>query len=378
MTRRFTFLLSLGLVGACATTPSVTDPTPGVRGAALTSTLSVHVVREDDQTALAGASVDVGGPSVTTDANGDATLTVTASPATLHVALAGFVGERWMGVDRDHATVGLAVPVRPRPLSGTITAGTSDVAVAAATTLSMLRTSSPTDSVAVCAGGHCELGLSVETLAPTIDVLLVDSTSARLASHVAIDGAHFVIDASAATLLPSFVTLQATIPDAPGLEGVVGVPGIAAGGHVALVPMPDPSTTNLLAPALEGPLAQDRLWFVVRAHASGGGETMIFDRNVVGTAVHLPSSFLAVPTATRTENVEVTVDPDADFYVLDVLTDTDAERVLVLHPSGAHLTLPITLAGATYVALRAVGTSGTVDDLAAAEALADRIATIHF
>ena len=378
MMRRFTFLLSLALVGGCGTTPSGADPTPGVRGAALTSTLSVHVVREDDQTALPGASVDVGGPSVTTDANGDARLTAVGS-ATVHVALAGYVGERWIGVDRDHVTIGLATPNPERPLGGTITAGTSDLGVAAATTLTMLRTSSPNDSVGVCAGDHCAVSLSVQTLEPTIDVLLVDSTSVRLAQHVAIDGAHFTIDASTATLLPSLVTLQASIPDAPGLEAVVGVPGIATDGRVALVVAADPSTTNLVAPTLEGPLAQDRLWFVARAHApSGGAETMIFDRNVVGTVVHLPSSFLAVPTATRTESVDLTVDPEVDFYVLDVRTNVDAERVLVLHPSGAHLTLPIALAGATYVALRAVGTSGTVDDLVAAEALADRTATIRF
>lgn len=371
--------LALALA-ACSTTAA--SSASGIGGAMLTTSLSVHVEGERDGAPIAGASVDVGGAVAATDAHGDATLTTTSGPVTLRVSAAGFVTERWIGVDRDHATVSLVTPLAARTLTGTITGGHADSVVSVATAITMLRTSSPLASTSSCAGGACDVTLTVETRAPALDVVLVEASAARLAEGVALDGAgHFALDAAAIEESARLVTLDVTLPSAPGLEAVVGVPGVASASGVVLFPALTPVAASLSAPALEGALAGDRLWYVARAaNADGSGVSMIFDRQVgADGAVQLPSAFLAIPSVTPTASIGIAVDPEVDLYVVEVYSGDTAERVLVLRPRGARVDVPVELTGVSRVVVRAVDTlaqPGAID-LDAAEASATRIATVE-
>ena len=379
--RRALLLLSFSLSLGCA--PEVAAYAPGVRGPALAGTLAVHVQTERGARPIAGASVDVGLAPVTTDANGDATLTTTTSSVTLRVSASGFVTERWIGVDLASASVALAEPSAPRTLTGAISGGSGDMVVTAMTTLSMLRATPVTGSASACAGGACEATLTIATDAAEVDVALVDASSARLVSGVVLgaDG-RFAIDASAPAASVGLMTLEVTLPAAPGLEGVVGVPGVSSPAGVVLFPaFAATTTTSRSAPAREGPFALGRLWYVVRAeNADGSGESVILDRDVGTDAlVSLPDAFLAIPSATASGALGIDVDPEADLYVVEAHAGALAERVLVLHPSGAHLEVPIALAGASVVTVRALDTTafGVGIDLAAAERGVTRFATLE-
>ncbi len=370
--------VALSACGVTADPPIVN----GVHGDALTNTLQVTVRGESDGRSIAGASVDVGGAAVTTDALGEATLTTTASPVTLTVRAAGFVTEHWIGVDRQHASVALATPLPSRALTASMSGGTADAVVSAATSLSILRTSSTLGSTSACAGGACVVMLSVATRSRDLDLVIVDAASVRLASHVAVDASdHVAVDLASIPVGERLVTLDVTIPSAPGLEAVVGVPGLVTDHGVALLPSSATATTSLLAPARVGSMAANRLWYVASARsADGSGESMIFDRDVGHDgAVHLPSAFLAIPSATASGSVGIDVDPEVELYVIEAFAGEGGERTLVLHPSGTHIDVPISLSSASSVVVRAVDTSraGTDVDLAAAEHDATRMATLQ-
>jgi hypothetical protein len=373
--------LSALFVVACAAPASVAEH-PGTSGAALASALTVHVQAEQDGRPIANATVEVQGVTTQTDANGDAHVPTSGAAVDLRVVASGFVTERWMGVDRERAIVGLATPLVSRTLTGSIQAGTADVAVSAATTLSMLRTSTPLGSTSACVGGVCDVTLTVETRTPALDVVLVDASAARVVENVAVDsGNHFLIAPSMLGQSGSLVTFTVTIPAAPGLDAVVGVPGVAREGGVALFPGLTAMPVSVMAPALEGSIADARHWYIAHAsNSDGSGTSMIFDRSVgADGVVTLPSAFLDIPRATASGVVGIDVQPGVDLYVVEAFAGDAAERALVFTEVDAHIDVPISLTGASRVVVRAIDTE--IDrhaiDLVAAEQNATRIATIE-
>lgn len=381
-------LLCCAVLAGCVTTAQLPAVTPGVSGPALAGTLGVHVVDEAHGfAAVAGASVDVGGAAVRTDAHGDATITTSASSVTLTVHAAGFETERWIGVDRASVIVGLATPLVAYTIDGAISGLSTDALVSGTSALSILRTSSPRGSTAPCMRGGCNTSLTVEGRAPRadVDVVIVDATSARLASGVMVDAAsgRFAIDVSTIGVGERLVTLTLTsLPAGAGLTSVVGVPGLATLRGVALLPALTTTAMSVVAPAREGVMAGDRLWYVARATSTDGfGESMAFDREVgADGVVHLPTTFLAVPRATASGTVSITVDPAVGLYVVEAFAGATATRALVLHPSGTQIDVPVDLTGASGVVVRAIDTppsaSGEID-LAAIEARTTRIATLQ-
>lgn len=365
---------------ACATAPA-SAPSAGVSGAPLASTLSVHVVDELTGDPFVGASVDVGAAVAMTDAHGDATLSTTTSSVTLRVSAPGQITEQWIGVDRDHVVVGLATPIVPRTLTGAIALTSGDTVVSAATTVSVLRTSSLIGSTGACIGGACEVTLTVETRTADLHAVVVDAASARIDASPVVDGRFAIHESDLTAGSARLVTLEVTIPSAPSLQGVVGVPGLATADGVALFPSFTPSATSVLVPAREGPFADARLWYVVRGtNVDGSGESVLLDRDLgAGTTVELPSAFLAIPSATASGTVGIDVDPAVDLYVIEAFSGANVEHTLVLHPSGAHVDVPVALAGASRVVVRAIDAALTGDgiDLAAAERTATRIATLE-
>lgn len=371
---------ALSLSAACASDPGGTGgASPGISGAALASTLSVHVEDELGGDPLAGATVDVGGAAVTTDAAGDATLTTAGAPVTLRVSAAGRITERWIGVDRDHATVALATPIVPRTVVSALSLS-GDAVVSAATSVTVLRTSSLVGSTGACTGGTCELTLALETREADVWSVVVDATSAHLVTRTPADGRIAIAEADLAAGA-SMVTLAVTLPSDAGLQGVVGVPGLATDHGVALFPAFAATPASVLAPAREGPFADARLWYVARGtNADGSGQSVILDRDIgADGVVTLPSGFLAIPSATASGSVGIDVDPEVDLYVVEAYSGADVERAIVLHPSGAHVDVPISLATASRVVVRAIdapiGEAGV--DLGLAERSATRMATLE-
>lgn len=369
--------------GACTSSPSAVPPIVGAFGAPLAGTLEVVVVDEESRDPIDGARVAIGDASATTDANGHASLSAPTGSVTLDVSHAGYVTEHWIGVDRARAVVGLSAPLRAHALSGTITGGSADTIVSAATTLSILRVTSLDATTSPCAGGACNVNVAVELQAPRLDLVLVEGSMAHLATGIPITQETFSIDLASLAATERLVTLDVTLPSAPGLEAVVGVPGIATTSGVAILPS-SPTGASVLAPAREGPMEGARLWYVARAtNADESGETVVFDREV-GADLHvaLPSSFLAIPSATASGTIGIDVDPAVDLYVVEAYAGANVDRTLVLHPSGGHLDLPIDLGAASGVVVRAVDAEdgiadGTID-LDAVEAGATRIATLRF
>lgn len=377
------FVGSALALGACTSSPSTSPPIVGVDGASLAGTLEVVVIDEESREPIVGARVAIGDASATTDASGHASLSAGTGSVTLDVTHAGYVTEHWIGVDRARAVVGLSAPLEAHALSGTITGGTADTIVSAATTLSILRVTSLDATTSACAGGACSVSVSVELQAPRLDLVLVEGSTAHLATGIPIAQEAFSVDLPSLAASERLVTLDVTLPSAPGLEAVVGVPGIATSAGVAILPS-SPTGASLLAPAREGPLQGARLWYVARAtSADESGETVVFDREV-GADLHvsLPSSFLAIPSATASGTIGIDVDPEVDLYVVEAYAGASVERTLVLRPSGPHLDLPIDLAAASGVAVRAIDTDGASSegaiDLDAVEAQATRIATLRF
>ncbi len=370
-------------LGACSTSPASVAPTVGIDGAPLSGTLEVVVVDDETRDPIEGALVAIGETRATTDATGRASLAAPSGSVTLDVSRAGYVTEHWMNVDRTRAVVALAAPLDARALAGTITGGSADTIVSAATTLSILRVTSLGATTSACPGGACGVSVTVELETPRLDLVLVEGSTAHLATGLPITGETFSVDLAALTATERLVTLDVTLPEAPGLQAVVGVPGIATSAGVAVLPS-SPTGASLLAPAREGPMEGARLWYVARAVSTdGSGETIVFDREV-GADLHvvLPSSFLAIPSATAEGTIGIDVDPEVDLYVVEAYAGASVDRTLVLHPSGTHLDLPIDLAGASGVAVRAIDADGAIAegaiDLDAVEARATRIATLRF
>lgn len=351
---------------------------PGVGGAPLAGTLAVHVQDEDDSSPIAGASVDVGGAPVLTDADGNATLPTSSGSVTLRVVAAGFVTERWIGVDRARAAVALAAPVSPRALTATVSGGEGDTAVGVMTALSILRASSVVGSTGTCVGGACELSLTaVDVHDPETSVVIIDANGAR-ARTVSVAGGRFAIELTGAAAGAPLLPIDVVLPSGVGLEGVVGVPGMRTAGGVTLLPDPSGAAVTRALPSADAALPTSRFWYVARGTTTdGSGESMAFDRDVGTDGVAtLPASFLAIPSATRAaagDAVGIDVDPEVDLYVVETL----GERVLVLRPTGAHVDVPIPTSAVATVTVRAVDApaSGEGIDLGAAELFATRVAT---
>jgi hypothetical protein len=177
------------------------------------------------------------------------------------------------------------------------------------------------------------------------------------------------------------VTFVVVIPEAPGFTEVVGVPGVSSDRGVALFPSLSAMPVSVTAPALSGTIADGRHWYIARAtNADGSGSSMMFDRDIgADGVVTLPSEFLAIPTATASGVVDLYVQPGADLYVVEAYAGTSAERVLVFTEVDAHIEVPISLAGASRVVVRAIDTTIDRDaiDLVDAELNTTRIATLE-
>jgi hypothetical protein len=374
------FLFVTSILGIASCAPGAASPSStGVWGGAITSTITVHVVQEASGEPVVAAMVDVGGTPVTTDAHGDATVPASGS-VTLHVRAPGLVSERWIGVDRDHATVALAPPRPAQPYSAHVeVAGGADLVVSFATTVSMLRVTPLVGTTSPCAAGVCDVSVEIAPPSSAVDGILRSASDARLAAFTLGDASLLFDPASVSASVP-LVTLDVTIPTAPGLEGVVGVPGISSPRGVALIPALDGSAVAVGAPDTTGPFAGTRLWYVARAtNADGSGESVLVDRDIgADHHVRLASSFLAIPSATASGSVGIDVDPEVELYVVEAYAGLEIERTLVLHPSGSHLDVPITLTAASGIVVRAVDTTIGTDgvDLDEADRLTTRFATL--
>jgi hypothetical protein len=393
------------LVAACAAPPSSHDggidaaeqrsvcdanvdasvaTTPGVRGAPLAGALRVLVIDEGSLAPIGGAMVDLGGPIVTADVLGNATLATTTSSVTLTVRASGYIAERWIGVDRASVVVGMARPLVAAGIQGPITGVSGGTRVSPTVPIPMLRVASLGNSDTQCVAdcNHVAVMFTVDAHADGIDIVILGHSSARIATDVARPSETFAIDAGAISASERLIMLQVVAPPAPGtLTTVVGVPGLSTPHGVARLDSFAGAFTTT-APAREGPMACDRLWYIVNAYTSDlSGMSALFDRDVGNDGVvHLPASFLTVPIATRSADVGITVDPAVTFYVVEAAhAGASTMRALVLYPSGSHIDVPIELTGATNVFVRAVDTVRSADgtiDLVRAEAQATRTATI--
>lgn len=367
---RVFLFLSIAFVLACqapVAAPPSTSPV-GLSGGPLVDGVSVVVVDESTGAELSGATVACGDTTHTTTAG--AAVRCEASGVdgvTLVVSAPGRVTERWIGVTRAHAVVASTERTSgERTLHGAITGAASRVSIGVSSTFGILRSGDPTRGAVACVdASDCTLVVG-RPVDGRHDAAVIEHGAARLTlvRDVAIDAAGgFAIDVSTVMESDSFVALAVTLPGGEGLTEVVGVPGLSTENGVSLLGSLSEGTSTS-APAREGSLADDRLWFVAHARtADGTGESFALDRDIpVGeTAVDLPSTFLAVPVASRAGDVvTITTDGSASLHVVESSDASGVVERAVVFTGASTLEVPVT---GTSVRVRAVDASfsGEID-----------------
>jgi hypothetical protein len=336
MASRVFLLLCASCAGACqapvATVP-ITSPI-GLSGGPITDGVDVVAVDEATGAPIAGATVTCGDAAPITTTLGSAVRCPagTSGTADIVVSAPGQVTERWIGIARANAVVGLTPRVDDeRTLHGAITGASDRASIGVSSRFGIVRSGDVTGGAAACVdASDCSVALTASPVGAH-DMAIVDHGAMRLVLVREVpteaDGG-FAIDVLAQSESAPLIDLSVTLPDANGLTEVVGVPGLSTANGVALLGAPSEGTSTL-APVREGSLAGEGLWFVARARtADGTGESFALDRDVpIGSAdVMLAPAFLAVPIASRAGDV-VTVQRESGSS-LYVIESSDAAGVV--------------------------------------------------
>ena len=386
-------LVTLLGLAACGSEPAPmpTELVPGIEGGLRTGPLEVFVVDEETGAALSGARVRSGAIEATTDASGRASLALEPGAVTLEVQAAGHRAQTWSGITGARAIVSVIgeesvlLPVSGE-LRGLAAAGATSAFVGASAPVRIVRP----ETFGAADAPRCELsgegcGFTLR-VAPGIPhhlaAVLVDGAGAPVGIAVrdreTLGPDPIVIDAAIES--GPTETLSVNVPD-PGesFAAVVGVPGLAIGGDVVLLPQTSIGLAQSLAvPALDG-LAESRYWGLFETSPMLGGEpdrsarSVLFARDLRdGTsapwAYWLDIPELSVDTAAGTVRVEPI--SGARLLVIDSLDADGRALASVLHVG--ELTVASTFAlGATdvdRVIVRAIDTGARPEALSLRDA----------
>jgi hypothetical protein len=342
-------VLALGLlVAGCGSDPALPEPDPtGARGALLAGRMEVAVVLEPERRVVAGAvvrarAIDTGAllAEARTDAAGLAVLEAPELRGAVTIEAEGTSGAQlWMGVRHDEVVIALPGERARVPVVGNVRGlpaawDASSVEVAAATQVSLLRTGSLARAATVpCVTAASEgCGFSLESAAAP-EALAV--ATVRGASGAASGFVLGTIGPMGGTLAQPVeaTALAVSLPSATGLTGIVGVPGVARDGALALLPQ-SPADPGLLAVPDRAALASgDRYWVLVEARPTLAGapdpdaRTVLFARGA-SSAADLPrwSAWLPAPAASLTVDGGVSFEAvaGADVHVVDWLDASGA------------------------------------------------------
>jgi hypothetical protein len=396
---RFAVTLAIALCSSLcgcgeSATPIPEGPfAPGISGAALAGRVEVIVIDEETRELLPQATIAIGAADGSTlftreDAPGFAAIEDAriAGAISVRVTTAGaWAGvTTWAGVAADRVVV--AVPRRAgRAIDGRVagadTLGAADVLAGPLetprfTSFGALDRAAPS-ACAMLGDGSCRFtGVASESASRAVAIVR-DASGAPIAFGVgplAVDGTADISLLDESMRAPVVeLALGASLPmPPPGLDAVVGVPGLATAEGIGLLPQTPGSDGSLGVPELAGPLADASWWVLLEARsADGSARSVVVQRGIrdpggVGTLPEL----LAPPAVTVTSGGEVQIAEVAGASLF-VVECASAETTLVLDLAAAPALGPCD--GRLRVrAIDAPGASGAALDLDTVDRTAQR------
>lgn len=370
------------MLGACDT-PSTTDDdasiagpfVPGISGGPLANRLEVVVVDEltrepieatitiesDGLERAVGPSPLVHESTEPLDA-ADVTASIEASGHTTLI--------RWIGVRGARAVI----PAPRRDASrttvdvrGTLPSGASALEVTALAPLHILRSDGVGAASSTCASlDACSATIDVPAGASALVATAIDARGAPLAFAIAgVEGRTIDFDLGARAT----VAIDAPLPGpGPGLDAVVGVPGLTEERSIARLPRA--SGSSFVVPVLDGEPPGATWWLLARAEGVDRSSTVVQRDLQQPTDAGAWPSFLAAPELVTTASaISASPPPGATLLVVERLDATREESSLFFElPAQIELEPPST-GGRVFV--RAID-AGSVDasavDLDAIEA----------
>lgn len=352
----------MALLPACAGSDAPADvPDVVATGTALDGALSVTVVDEASTTRIAEAVVrvkDATGAVIaegTTDARGELALTgVGSGVVTLDVTGPSGRGAVWTNLGVQHVVIALpeVLTLTSRSVNARWTDGDVEHAVlAAGRRTSLLRTTE------LASLGGVECALDGRTCAATVEVDAADEHAVVTLHDDAGHATGFVVGQVDATLddVRPRAALTFHAPVDPAVTGIIGVPGVAIGDRLALLPQVPETDDTFYVPSLDGALdgasADPRYWLVLAGQPVVGSSgdpsarTVLFARGLTSPDIEPRwDAWLAAPEPVLDAAAGVSFDSvdGAALYVVDWL-DHDgavAASAWCLSPSRVEALLP--------------------------------------
>lgn len=357
------WLGALSALTGCGSEAPAAPPRAGFeRGSA--SELVVFALDEVTRQPLVNAEVLFEGPdadlgTARTDDTGRAVLVTTESPLAIEVRASGHVTERWYSGGRTYAI----------PLQRTATISrVEETLVGAEGSWTVLATSPARvlHAMPLVASVSSACVANADGCTFSMDAPLDESTS-FFAFHTdalgAPDDLRVLGTLTAGLGLSSAMRFGVTeidvsIPDpGAGATAVVGVPGIAVSGRVAVLPWPM-GTGVIALPDTESALGS--AWALFSTTLPDGGTSILVQRGVLAdTSLSTWTGWMSAPTVT-VMGEDVVLDSGADahyvavaWYTGDELTRNDLLPVLVRPGPGGGTILPVP-AGATSGRVRSI------------------------
>lgn len=281
MLRRLPLLLALSLAG-CGSETIVRPPAPGFQPGT-SDRIEVTVLDEVTRAPLALASVELTAidgavlGSGTTDGEERMAIAATGELAAVRIEAPGHVPERWVGPLGRSLVVPVALDVAPSLVEVTLTDGDADWVVVATSPARALR-ATPLTPATVASCAPAASGCTAQVMATpdaTLFAFRTDAGTPPSALRVlgALAGPHEV----ATAIELDVERVPVSVPDPLASTEVVGVPGFAFGGRVAVFDWPLADGTLPVPDTMGG---MGSAWGIFSIAPSAGQQSMLVQRGV--------------------------------------------------------------------------------------------------
>lgn len=343
-------LLAIALLGAACRGPAPLEGPlePGVSGGALSGRLEVVAIDELTREPIE-ASVTVAPDGLAAATGSSPFVHESAQPferADVTV-IAGVARVRWVGVRG--ARVVIPVPRRETrevavELRGTAPSGASAIELTSLAPLHVLRSGGVGGAATACAPVDACASLEVPEGARGLVASVLDADGVPLAFAVGEVGAAIDLDAAREA-----IAVEAGLPDAPpGLDAVVGVPGLTRARELARLPAARGFT--FVVPGPDAGTADASFWILARAQGTDRSSTVV-QRGLreASDAGEWPA-WLETPSLTPLDGALFAVPPAGATLLVVERTEADVEELtLYLEPPA-----DLEIAPAASVVVRAV------------------------
>lgn len=365
----------------CGTETIVAPPPAGFRAGTATE-LEVFALDEVTRTPLVGAEVTFEGASGVlgteiADASGRATLATSEAPLAVEVRSSGHVTERWTGLGGRSFTLPLERRTARAVVEGSLDGAEGEWTVLATRPARVLHAAPLDTSVsAPCLARPSGCAFSLEAALDGTTSFVAFHSTGGVPDELRVLGTDVGGLALSSATRFDVVEVDVTLPD-PGLGAteVVGVPGLAVSGRVAVLPWPMGAGAIALP---DTSMELGSAWALFSTTLPDGGTSILVRRDAEADAsLAAWSEWLSAPAASVSGNSLALTHPEADllavaFYAGETLLRNDLE---VRASGSSSVTIP---EGATRARVRAIDTNAPADgslfDLDGAERRVSRLA----